>query len=100
MRPCNSPSQRPGQSWLTHPLLMRTCAIHHPRTVPQTDVIESNYKVLEERIQAAHDFSEAERAHHLYLHNLMDQSFLTSKTICTLISTVFGHVQVGNDAAR
>ncbi|MEW5306079.1 MAG: hypothetical protein WDW36_008574 [Sanguina aurantia] len=59
----------------------------------QTDVIESNYKVLEERIEAAHDFSEAERAHHLYLHNLMDQSFLTSKTICTLISTVFGHVQ-------
>lgn len=65
----------------------------------QTDVIESNYKVLEERIDAAHDFSEAERAHHLYLHNLMDQSFLTSKTICTLISTVFGHVQVKHGCA-
>lgn len=56
---------------------------------PQVDVIEANFKVLEEHIASAQDFSEAERAHTNYLHLLMQQSFLNTKKICTTITKIF-----------
>ncbi len=60
----------------------------------QLDVIESNFKVLEERIGAAHDFAEAERAHSAYLHALVNQCFLNTGTITRAIGAVFTQVQV------
>ena len=72
---------------------------HFPHTLsspplPQLDVIESNYKVLEERVGAARDFAEAERAHAAYLHALLSQCFLNTGTITRAIGAVFTQVQV------
>ena len=71
----------------------------YPRAPPilpphQLDVIESNYKVLEERVGAARDFAEAERAHAAYLHALLSQCFLNTGTITRAIGAVFTQVQV------
>ena len=69
-----------------------------PHSLPfpphQLDVIESNYKVLEERVGAARDFAEAERAHAAYLHALLSQCFLNTGTITRAIGAVFTQVQV------
>ncbi len=57
------------------------------------DVIESNYSVLEQRIAAAQDFWEAERAHERYLHNLVTQSFLSHASLCRQFGEVFGQAR-------
>lgn len=58
----------------------------------QTDVIESNWRLLEVRMAAAQDFGEAEDAHRCFLADLVTQSFLSQSTICRNIGDVFGHV--------
>jgi hypothetical protein len=49
----------------------------------------------EDRIGAARDFAEAERAHAAYLHALVNQCFLNTGTITRAIGAVFTQVQVG-----
>jgi len=55
----------------------------------QVDVIEAEYKVLQDKVAAAHDFSEVERAHHQYLSALLSQTFLdvslVSQTLANII---------------
>ncbi len=55
----------------------------------QVDVIETNFAQLEQRVAAAQDYGEVERAHAGYLHALMAQCFLTTHTMSRTISTIF-----------
>ena len=87
-------------SALCSPLPLMAAVDAHPATAIQTalsnqvDVIESNYKVLEEHVGAAQDFAQAERAHTHFLHALVNQCFLNTGTITRAIGAVFTQVQV------
>ncbi|WIA33536.1 hypothetical protein OEZ86_006660 [Tetradesmus obliquus] len=56
----------------------------------QLDVVESNYARLQEKVAAAQDFEEAERAHDRFLQALVAQSFLGSGILGKQLSEVFG----------
>lgn len=56
-------------------------------------MIESNFAVLERRVAAAQDFSEAERAHDCFLHALVTQSFLSHASLCRQFGEVFGQAR-------
>ncbi|EFJ46835.1 gamma tubulin interacting protein [Volvox carteri f. nagariensis] len=58
----------------------------------QTDVIEVNFSTLETKISTCQDFSELERAHSIFLSTLMVQSFLTVRTLCTVLAEIFQDV--------
>ncbi|KXZ48725.1 GCP4 protein [Gonium pectorale] len=74
----------------------------------QIDVIEVAYSALEARISTCQDFSELERAHHTFLSTLMVQSFLSVKSLCSVLADMFADVQsfcllvgrAGGDASR
>ncbi|GFR50820.1 hypothetical protein Agub_g13079, partial [Astrephomene gubernaculifera] len=58
----------------------------------QTDVIEVNFSALENKISSCQDFSELERAHHVFLSTLMVQSFLTVRSLCAVLGDIFQDV--------
>ncbi|GIL67009.1 hypothetical protein Vafri_20405 [Volvox africanus] len=58
----------------------------------QTDVIEVNFSTLENKISTCQDFSELERAHTIFLSTLMVQSFLTVRSLCSVLADIFQDV--------
>jgi hypothetical protein len=52
------------------------------------DVIEAEYKTLEDKIAAARDFVEVERAHHQYLSALLSQTFLDVSLVSQSLASV------------
>jgi hypothetical protein len=54
----------------------------------QVDVIEAEYKTLEDKVAAAHDFVEVERAHHQYLSALLSQTFLDVSLVSQSLASV------------
>lgn len=52
------------------------------------DVIEAEYKTLEDKVAAARDFVEVERAHHQYLSALLSQTFLDVSLVSQSLASV------------
>jgi gamma-tubulin complex component 4 len=48
----------------------------------QVDVIESQFSILVDKIQATRDFEEIQLAHDVFLATLLGQFFLLSKPVC------------------
>jgi hypothetical protein len=87
----------PVRSGGCHHRFVHTYGLFSVDSVPcQLDVIESNFKLLEEGIGAAHDFAEVERVHTSYLHALVNQCFLNTGTITRAIGTVFSQAEVSS----